>query len=417
MREIFNVRIIQLILTTFLFLQTWNAHAKIQWNEPEVVPEKLVRANRRVLRFSGVTTPGAMIRIRKNEVKLFLDSGKARRSQIPQKNKIQFPVAADGDGQFGFDLYLPTVAVEIPLEVKEGKVWKLHTLNFRVPDAGAANDFQAIEESFRDVETQIEKVDAGEGYYTRKGDQGLIVKDRLGKEGYDKSKIQVWGGAGLSYYRTSVETGSLGTNRSGSTIVLPSWRLGADWNYSSRFKFLAALRSSSGSTDDIGDASLTTGNSFNWLEAQAAVVYFPDFLKRGVGRLGLDLGFQMQSLPLFRPRPGLLNEAYFDNDTYNLHIGLYYQNRYKRLFDYEIYGRYLYPFSSGDAFDIESALPLNFEFAGGFKRPLTKGLSFGVYGQLNSFMMDVSFPLGSTTAVSDFSLMLLTVDVRLMGSF
>ncbi len=411
------MRLIQLILILFILIPATDVLAKIQWNEPEVVPEKLTRPNRRVLRFSGVTTPGAMIRIKKNEVKLFLDSGKGRRAQIPQKNKIQFPVAVDRDGQFTFDLYLPTVPVEIPLEVKEGKVWKLHTLNFRVPDAGTANDFQAIEESFRDVENNIEKVDNSDGYYTRKGDQGQVIKDRLGKVGYDQSKIQAYGGAGISYFKTSVDTPNLQTNRSGSTLVLPSWRLGADWNYSPKFKFRAALRSSSGSTEDIGDAALTTGDSFNWLEAQASVIYFPEFLKRGVGRLGLDLGLQLQSLPLFRPRPGLLNEAYFDNDTYNFHVGLFYQNRFKRLFDYEISGRYIYPFASGDAFNIESTFPLNFEFVGGIKRPLTKGLSFGVYGQFNSFMMDVSFPVGATEVQSDLTLMLFTVDLRLIGSF
>lgn len=411
------MRVFPSLIVLALFFLNSSAWAGIQWSEPEVVPERLVRPHRRVLRFSGVTSPGAMLRIRNNQIKLFLNTGKVRNAQIPQKNKIQFPVAADGDGQFTFDLYLPTVAVEIPVEVKEAEAWRLHTLNFRVPDAGAANDFQAIEESFRDSGMAVEKVDSSEGYYTRSGDQGQIIKDRLGKEGFDESRLKVWGGAGISYFRTAVKTPLFNTSRSGGTVVIPSWRVGVDWNYSRRFKFKGALRSSSGSTEGIGDASLTTGDSFNWLEAQFAAIYFPDFLRGRRGRMGLDFGLQMQSLPFFRPRPGFINEAYFDNDTYNLHIGIYYQNRFKRLFDYEMTARYLYPISAGDAFDIESTLPLNFEFVGGIKRPLTKGLTLGIYGQFNNFMMDVSFPAGAQTAVSDLTLMLFTVDVRLIGSF
>ena len=54
------------LLIPFLFLLVSQADARVEWNEPEVVPEKLVRKNRRVLRFSGITTPGAQVRIKKN---------------------------------------------------------------------------------------------------------------------------------------------------------------------------------------------------------------------------------------------------------------------------------------------------------------------------------------------------------------
>lgn len=402
-------------LIPILFLIVSKAEAKIEWNEPEVVPEKLVRKNRRVLRFSGITTPGAQVRIRKNRLKLYLDNGKIRLAKIPQKNRIQFPVVADRDGAFAFDLYLPTVAVEIPIEMRIKKRWKPYTLNFRVPDEGTANDFQAIEESFKAQDARMESLDRSDNYYSRKNDQGMLIQDRGGKKGYEKSSLQAWGGLGLSYFSTTVDSPANNTNRSGSALVIPSWRLGVSWDYSKSIKLSGAIRSTSGSTDEIGDSN-TTGRDFNWLGAQASVLWYSDMLTFGSKKLAFDFGFQLQSLPFFRQRAGFINETYFDNSTYNIHIGAHYESRINRIWEYQVYGRYLYPISSGDSFSIESSFPLNFEFGGGIQRALTRGLAFGVFTQLHYFSMDVSY-VNNTTIDTDLNLMLLTLDARLIANF
>src|SRR5690606_36218771 len=97
-----------------------------------------------------------------------------------------------------FDLYLPTVAVEIPVEVyREGK-WVPYSLNFRVPDEGAANDFQAVEESFQVPQDEPSEIDKT-NYYSEKKDKGQYVCDRDRDIVADKSPVEVYGGAGLSY--------------------------------------------------------------------------------------------------------------------------------------------------------------------------------------------------------------------------
>lgn len=410
---------VNLFLAAFVLLTVVQANAKVEWNEPEVVPEKLVRPGRRVLRFSGSTSPKAQLRIRKDSLKLYLANGKTRISKIPQKNVIQFPVVADGNGDFTFDLYLPTVAVEIPLEVKSDNKWVPYTLNFRVPDAGAANDFQAIEESFTDREQEVQSLDIDENYYTRKNDQGMLIRDRGGKAGYQDSNIHAWGGLGISYFSTTVESRSVTNvsnhNRSGSTVAIPAFRLGADWTYSEKLKLMGSLRSTSGSTDSIGD-DFTQGRDFKWFEVQGNAVYFFDFMKVKSTRLGLDMGFQLQSLPFFRERPNFRNESYFDNVTYNLHLGVFYEKTGSPMWNYEVYARYLYPISAGNSFKIESTFPMMFEFGGGIKRPLTQGLALGVFGQLDYFSMDVSY-INQTLIESSLNLTLLTVDVRLIANF
>jgi hypothetical protein len=176
-------------LSLFLCLFTLQAEARIQWQEPRVVPEKLKRKNRRVVRFSGRTEPGALVRIQKNKIKLFFDTGKTRWANIPQKNKVQFPMTADGDGQFSFELYLPMSAVEIPVQVKYSKRWRLETLNFRVPDTGKARAFRAMEKSFQASDDEISKIEREDNYYSRKQDKGQLIKDRDGRVIYARPRI------------------------------------------------------------------------------------------------------------------------------------------------------------------------------------------------------------------------------------
>lgn len=411
---------LRLILLLSLMTSATSAWARIRWDEPEVVPEDLARSDRRVVRFSGTLTPGALIRIRKNRLKIYPSNGQARLAQIPQKNRVQFPVVADKSGQFSFDLYLPTFAVEIPLEIKERRrAWRSQTLNFKVPESGKADDFQAIEESFRAQDHRMDKATMDYDFYTRKQDQGLLIQDRGGKKGYDKSAIEVWGGLGFSYIHNSVDVPSPVGATSDGSLVIPTFRFGGEWDYSQQFRFKAALRSTSGSTDNIGDSN-TQGRDFNWFEGQLAALYFSDKLRSKYGRLAFDFGLQLQTLPYFRLRQDggfLIQSAYFASNTYNLHIGLHYEKKWNQVWNMEAYARYLYPVIAGDNFDVESTFPLFFELGGGVRRPLTQGLALGVYGQLHYLSMDTGYTAGAQSFTSDLSLVLMTVDLRLIADF
>ncbi|MEM7645579.1 MAG: hypothetical protein AAF203_01605 [Pseudomonadota bacterium] len=407
----------------FLILSFFSvaANARVDWNEPEVVPEKLTRKNRRVLRFSGRTSPNSKLRIKNNNIKLYLDSGKVRWAKIPAKNRNQFPLVADDRGLFIFDLYLPTIAVELPIQIKEKKKWRNYNLNFRVPKKGIANEFEAIEESFMANDDEEEKtlaeIDKEDGYYSSKEDRGRVLRDRSGRVIKSNSNLQVWGGLGISYFNTSVDSprNTDLPSATGSAIVIPTFRLGANYDWSKKIKLMGAIRSSSGETDDIGSA-LATGKDFNWLEVQGNVAWFSDVLSTPKRRLGFDFGLQLQSVPFFRERPNFTNEAYFDNDVFALSLGLFYEKTTNKVWNYQIYGRYLYPISAGDSFDIESSFPLLFEFGGGVIRPLTDGLSMGVFGQMNYFSMDVSY-FNTETIDTELSVLLFTADFRLIVHF
>ncbi len=411
---------LRLILLLSLMTSATSAWARIRWDEPEVVPEKLARSDRRVVRFSGTLTEGALIRIRKNRLMIYPFDGRARLAQIPQKNRVQFPVVANKSGRFSFDLYLPTFAVEIPLEIKERRgAWRSHTLNFKVPDSGKADDFQAIEESFKAQDERMDKATMDYDFYTRKQDQGLLIQDRGGKKGYDKSAIEVWGGLGFSYFHNSIDVPlPVGATSDGS-LVIPTFRFGGEWDYSQKLRFKVAIRSTSGSTDNIGDSN-TQGRDFNWFEGQLAALYFSDRLQSKYGRLAFDFGLQLQTLPYFRLRQEgvfLIQSAYFASSTYNLQIGLHYEKKWNQVWDMEAYARYLYPVIAGDNFDIESTFPLFFELGGGVRRPLTQGLALGVYGQLHYLSMETSYSAGAQSFTSDLSLVLMTVDLRLIADF
>jgi hypothetical protein len=197
----FMSRLIAIVILLSLSLTSVTALARIRWQEPEVVPEKLTRRDRRVIRFSGETRPGALIRVRKNRVKMYPQDGEPRLAQLPQKNRVQFPVSSGDSGSFTFDLYLPTWAVEIPLEVKErGGQWTPYTLNFRVPEEGKADDFQAIEESFKAQDERMDRAEMDYSFYSRKEDRGQVILDRMGEKASPPSPVEVWAGAGISYF-------------------------------------------------------------------------------------------------------------------------------------------------------------------------------------------------------------------------
>jgi hypothetical protein len=418
----FMSRLIAIVILLSLSLTSVTALARIRWQEPEVVPEKLTRRDRRVIRFSGETRPGALIRVRKNRVKMYPHDGEPRLAQIPQKNRVQFPVSSGDSGSFTFDLYLPTWAVEIPLEVKErGGQWTPYTLNFRVPEEGKADDFQAIEESFKAQDERMDRAEMDYSFYSRKEDRGQVILDRMGEKASPPSPVEVWAGAGISYFHNSTSVPAPVGATSDGTLVIPTFRLGTDWDFSKQLRLRANIRSTSGSTEGIGNGN-TTGRDFNWFEAQASVLYFSQRLKSKKGRIALDVGAQMQTLPFFRLRTNsnnefLINSAYFPNRTYNIHLGLHYETRTNKVWNYEAYARYLYPLLVGSNFDVRSTIPIMIEAGGGLRRPLTEGLALGIYGQFHYVSMDTRYSDAISSVTSDFSLMLMTVDMRLIANF
>ncbi len=420
-------------LIPFFLLFVLEAKAQIKWGEPKVVNEHLLRKNRRVLRFSGLTKPKARIRIRNNRIKITLDNGKTRTVSIPKKNAIQFPTLADKSGAFSFDLYLPTTFIQIPVEVKRGKNWKLSLLKFRVPEKGSANDLQSIEESFakdqisdQEIEGIVSDIESDKSHYTR-ANEGMVIRDRHERKPVEKMALRLWAGLGTSYFLTNVASSRAQYDESGTDLVLPSWRVGGDWDFSEEFHFRANLYQGSGTTDDIG-SQITAARSFVWYEFQTSVIWFSkilSFLK--TQNLGLDLGFKYQSLPFFRQRceedrngDFICHFSYFDSSIYSLYFGLFYKNKFGK-WDYETYGRYVYPVMlDEDAFEIDSLLPINYEFGGVLRRPITKNISFGIDAQFLFLGADVKYQYTDVEAsdiIAGFDLLLFTMGARFILDF
>ena len=424
-----------LFLVLFLLVFTSEAKAQIKWSEPKVVNENLLRKNRRVLRFSGRTRPKARIRIRKNRIKFKLDSGKTIRASIPRKNAIQFPIIADENGLFSFDLYLPTAFVEIPVEVKKGKVWKLSFLKFQVPEEGSANNLKSIEESFasdqaldQEAENIVADIESEKSDSSR-DNEGMVIKDRNERIPVKKMALRLWAGLGSSYFLTNVASPIVEYDESGTDLVLPAWRVGGDWDFSKEFHFRANIYQGSGNTDDIGSGPGVLGSkSFSWYEIQASVIWFSkilNFLK--IPNLGLDLGFKYQSLPFFRQSCNKIEDtesicyfSYFDSPVYSLHFGFFYKSKWGRNWNYEAYGRYVFPVMSGDVFEVDSLLPISYEFGGVLRRSITKSLSFGIDAQFLFFGADVKYEYtdrGTSDIISGLDLLLFTMGARFILDF
>ncbi len=424
------------LLVPFLLLFFSEAGARIKWDEPKTINEKLSRRNRRVLRFSGQAKPGSRVRIRKNRIKIHLDSGGARRVSIPRKNSIQFPIIVDKSGIFSFDLYLPTTFVEIPVEVRRrgGKAWKLSPLKFQVPEIGAANDLQSIEESFakqtsdEEAEQIVADIESDTSHHSR-ANEGMVVRDRNERKQGEKMALRLWGGLGTSYFLTNVASSIIDHyDESGTALVVPSWRLGGDWDFSKEFYFRANMYQGSGNTEDIGEGPNVEGSkSFSWYEFQISVIWFSKILNfLGTSNLALDLGFQYQSLPFYRQDceetwggEWECRFSYFDNSVYSLHFGLFYKNNWGK-WNYEAYGRYVFPVMVGDAFEMDSLLPINYEFGGVLRRSITKDLSLGIDAQVHFFGADVKYKyrdIESSDIISGLDLLLFTLGVRFIMDF
>ena len=131
--------------------------------------------------------------------------------------------------------------------------------------------------------------------------------------------------------------------------------------------------------------------------------------------LWLGLGLQYHSLPYLRLlNANVTNLTFFSNTAIFAHLGGHWESSRERSWPFEIYGRYLYPITTGDNFSIDSSFPITLEFGGGVTRHLIPGLKFGLFSQLEYLSYDTSY-----TGVPSvkYSLMLLTVEARLYARF
>ena len=112
---------------------------------------------------------------------------------------MQFPLIANESGYFSFELYLPTVPVEIPIEIFRSGKWIPYRFSFEVPKDGAADDFKFVEESFkvRKDEENV-KVEDFLAEYDRGEDMGQVVNDRGEWKSWVIGKVFVWGSLGFS---------------------------------------------------------------------------------------------------------------------------------------------------------------------------------------------------------------------------
>jgi hypothetical protein len=354
-----------LFLLTFFFVSTVFAQ-NIQWNQPEVVQEKLARANRRVLNFSGTAKPGTQIRVRDNKVKMIFSKSNVRWARLPQKHRVQFPVIASETGYFSFQLYLPTTDVEIPLEVFIKGKWVPYKFSFEVPEEGAADSFKFIEDSFKyKTEEQNINVEDFLSEYDKASDQGQVVNDRGEWKSWSTGKVLVWGSLGGMYYNLDqTVTSTVGTADDLGTFggfVFPAWEIGGEYRWSEQWKIDGAYINRAGNADADGNY-IMQNTDFNWTEFRLNLSYFSKDWEGKDARFGFKGGLQMHDIP-FVKRSGTLQYRVFNNTMTFLTAGATYETMHMKDWNYDITAQFIYPVLVDDEFDVDSAYGLFLNFS------------------------------------------------------
>lgn len=412
-------RLFVLFLTFFITAEAYAA--TIQWNQPEVVEEKLARENRRVMQFSGTAPAGTQLRIRDNKVKMIFNKGKIRWARIPQKHRAQFPVIASDTGYLSFQLYLPTTAVEIPLELFQGGKWVPYRLSFEVPDQGAAEEFKFMAESFktrRDEENV--KVEDFLSEYDKQEDMGQVVNDRGEWKSWTSGKIQVWGALGFMYYsldqsyETSPAAEDLGAV---GGVGFPAFELGADWRLNEKWK--AEMSFAYRTTEADPDGPYTLQNTdLTWSNFNILATWYPTMFEAETYRYGLKGGLQLHQVPYLR-RTGAAAYRIFNNDMIMLAAGANFETMFVRQWNYDVNALFLYPVSTGNEFDIDSAYGLNITFA--MMKEIIPALSIG--GKVDMTWLSMSTtnidtgPVPAVQATSDVTLWQLSPSFVLKAEF
>lgn len=350
------------IIFFLFFLFSFQIFAQnIQWNQPEVVPEKLYRKNRRVLFFSGTTSQGTQIRIRDNKVKMIFSEKNVRWARIPQRHAVQFPLIANETGYFSFQLYLPTTPVEIPLEIFRGGKWVPYRFSFEVPTEGNVDDFKFIEESYkiRKDEENI-KVEEFLGEYDKQQDQGQIVNDREEWKSWVTGKVVFWGGLGLNYYSYKEELSpgaNLGTM---SGVGFPMFEIGGEYRWTQNWKFdLGYINRAATAKADAGLSYQNTG--FNWTEIRGNATYYPAFGESENSRWGFLGGLRMHDIPYFK-QVGATQYRIYSNSLTFISLGMSYETMRKNAWNIDATASFLYPVIVGNEFKVNSAYGLHAGF-------------------------------------------------------
>ncbi|MBY0384329.1 hypothetical protein K2X05_04145 [bacterium] len=405
----------------FISLLVLEASAQsLQWNQPEVVPEKLARANRRVLRFSGTAKVGTQIRVRDNKVKMIFNTTKVRWARIPQKHRVQFPVIANDTGYFSFELYLPTVPVEIPLELFKGGKWVPYRFSFEVPESGAADDFKFVEESFkiRKDEENV-KIEDFLAEYDSDEDRGQVVNDRGEWKSWVTGKVIVWGSLGFSYMTLEQTLTSnpppdeLGTF---GGMSFPYWEVGGEYRWNAQWKVDLAYMNRPGEAKEDG-AYIMQSTDMEWSELRANLSYFPFSWEKETYRLGFKGGISRHDLP-FVKRTGVGNYRVFSNDAIFLAAGASFETMRAKAWNFDASAQFLYPVTSGGEFDMSSSYGLNMNLA--IFKEIIPALSLGGKVDFSWLTFEADHPeitLPTSTVTSDTTLWQFTPSFLLKAEF
>jgi hypothetical protein len=413
------MRFIVLICLSLFTIQA--QAAVIQWNQPEVVQEKLARQNRRVLQFSGTAPAGTQLRIRDNKVKMIFSKSNIRWARIPQKHRVQFPVIASDTGYFSFQLYLPTTAVEIPMEIFKGGKWVPYRLSFEVPESGAADEFKFVEDSFktrRDEENA--KVEDFLSEYDKQEDMGQVVNDRGEWKSWATGKVFVWGSLGFSHfsfdqsYDTTPPGDDLGTI---TGTNFPVFELGAEYRFTEHMKLEGSYTNRAAKGDPDG-AYVLQNTDFAWSTISVLGTYYPTNFEAASYHIGAKGGIQMHQVPYLR-RQGAASYRVFNNDLISLALGANLETTRVQQWNYDINALFVYPVSTGDEFDVDSAYGLDLQFS--MMKEVIPALSMGGKIELNYFSMKTTGrddgPNPSVTASSDVTLWQISPSFVLKAEF
>lgn len=392
------VRHIYFLVLSF-FVATPAFAQTIQWNQPEVVTEKLMRDNRRVLNFSGTATAGTQIRVRDNKVKMIFNKKNTRWARLPQKHRVQFPVIASETGYFSFQLYLPTTDVEIPLEIFRKGKWVPYKFSFEVPKEGAADNFRFVEESFKfRSEQDSAKVEDFLSEYDKTEDQGQVVNDRGEWKAWSSGKVLLWGSLGGMYYNLGQELNpQLGSNNDLGTFSgfeFPAWEVGAEYRWNEAWKMEAAYINRAGNADADGNYFMQN-TDFNWTEFRANVSYYSKDWEAENSRFGVKAGLQMHDIP-FVKRVGANQYRVFNNTMTFLAAGGTYETMKMNDWNLDVTAMVIYPVMVDDEFDVDSAYGLFLNFS--ILKEVIPALYLGGKVDMHWINMEVSHPEKSNPA-------------------
>lgn len=416
---------IRFLICLFLILPTFEAFAQnIQWNQPEVVHEKLARDNRRVLRLSGTTKPGAQIRIRENKVKMMFMGKKARWARIPQKHRVQFPLIASDTGSFSFELYLPMVPVEIPIEIFRAGKWVPYRFSFEVPSEGSADDFKFVEESFKiRKDEENTKVEEFLAEYDRDEDYGQVVNDRGEWKSWVTGKVILWGSLGFSYMSLTQDltTTAAATTPVGTVggVDFPFWELGGEYRWDPKWKLDLAYLSRPGTADPDGNYTLQN-TDIGWTELRANLTYYPISWEKEKYRWGFKGGFQRHDIPLLKRVSGANPQGYrvFSNDILFFAAGVNFETMRAKDWNIDATAQLIYPITAGGEFDVSNAYGLHGSFA--MFKEVIPALMLGGKVDLHYMTFDAEHPeftLNTATVNSSTSLWQITPSFLMRTEF